>query len=69
MIGTPIEPVKMARDACDAMTEEDRLVFATLLLSKATSPRSKLQLRRAERAAREARIALEREETFQQVSS
>ncbi len=69
MIGKRVEPIAMARGACAGMTEQQRLAFATELLNSATSPRSQLQLKRAETVAREARIAIARDEELRRQAS
>ncbi len=69
MIGKRVEPIAMARDACAGMTEQQRLAFATELLNSATSPQSQRQLRCVETVAREARIAIARDEALRRQAS
>ncbi|MEL6639746.1 MAG: hypothetical protein AAFN63_11345 [Pseudomonadota bacterium] len=69
MIGKRIDSLEMARHACRGMPEEHRLALATELLNSATSPNSQRQLKCAETAAREARLALSRDEDVQRATA
>ncbi len=69
MIGRQIDPSEMVRDVCATMSEQQRLALATELLNAATSPQSQRQLKCAETVAREARIAIARDEELRRQAS
>lgn len=60
MVGTPIRPVEMARDAAVSMTEEQRVAFAIELVAHVSNPHCALQLARLANVATDAQTRIVR---------